>query len=111
MNAAGDIGPADQVSVRPEINGRIVELPVDLGDKVTKGALLCRLDDKDLQIERSQRLTEIDGARLQLQKATRNFDRSQKLFAEQLISREVFDDIRTEFDLATNAIDRAQQAK
>ena len=110
VNAAGDIGPADQVSVRPEINGRIVELPVDLGDKVTKGALLCRLDDKDLQIERSQRLTEIDGARLQLQKATRNFDRSQKLFAEQLISREVFDDIRTEFDLATNAIDRAQQA-
>ena len=27
VNAAGDIGPADQVSVRPEINGRIEELP------------------------------------------------------------------------------------
>ena len=56
VNAAGDIGPADQVSVRPEVNGRIEELPVDIGDKVKKGALLCRLDDRDLQIERSHRL-------------------------------------------------------
>ena len=26
INAAGEIGPADQVSVRPEVNGRILEL-------------------------------------------------------------------------------------
>src|SRR6188474_1319434 len=78
VNAAGDIGPADQVSVRPEVNGRIAELPVDIGDKVKKGDLLCRLDDKDLQIERSQRLIEIDGARLQLQKARRTFERQKQ---------------------------------
>jgi len=64
VNAAGDIGPADQVSVRPEVNGRISELPVDIGDRVKKDALLCRLDDRDLQIERASRLQEIDGAKL-----------------------------------------------
>jgi len=110
VSAAGDIGPADQVSVRPEINGRIEELPVDIGDPVKKGALLCRLDDRDLQIERSQRLTEIDGARLQLQKATRNFARSRQLHSEKLISQEVFDDSKTDYDLATNSLDRAEQA-
>ncbi len=110
INAAGDIGPADQVSVRPEINGRIEELPVDIGDQVNKGDLLCRLDDRDLQIERSQRMTEIDGARLQLQKATRNFTRAKELFTNRLISQEVYDDSRTEYDLATNAVDRAEQA-
>jgi RND family efflux transporter MFP subunit len=110
VSAAGDIGPADQVSVRPEINGRIEELPVDIGDKVRKGDLLCRLDDRDLQIERSQRLTEIDGARLQLQKAGRNFARSKQLYADQLIAQETFDDSKTDYDLATNALDRAEQA-
>ena len=109
VTAAGDIGPADQVSVRPEINGRVEELPVDIGDKVKNGALLCRLDDRDLQIERSQRTVEIDGARLQLQKAGRNFNRAKQLFHEELISQETFDDSRTEFDLSTNALDRAQQ--
>ena len=110
ISAAGDIGPADQVSVRPEINGRIEELPVDIGDKVKKGDLLCRLDDRDLQIERSQRLIEIDGARLQLQKANRNFGRSKKLYSDKLIAQEVFDDAKTDFDLATNGLDRAEQA-
>jgi HlyD family secretion protein len=109
VSAAGDIGPADQVSVRPEVNGRIEELPVDIGDQVKKGALLCRLDDKDLQIERSQRLIEIDASRLQLIKAGRNFKRQEELFGKTLISQEVYDDARTDFDLATNALDRAQQ--
>ena len=109
VTAAGDIGPADQVSVRPEINGRIEELPVDIGDKVKKGELLCRLDDRDLQIERSQRLIEIDGARLQLQKASRNFARAKHLFSEELVSQETYDDSKTDFDLSTNSLDRAQQ--
>src|SRR6185436_16266847 len=110
VTAAGDIGPADQVSVRSEINGRIEELPVDIGDKVKKGDLLSRLDDRDLQIERSQRFAEIDGARLQLQKAKRNFGRAKQLFTEELISQEAFDDSRTEHDLATNGLARAEQA-
>src|SRR5258706_5843793 len=110
VNAAGDIGPADQVSVRPEVNGRIAELPVDIGDKVRKGDLLCRLDDKDLQIERSQRVTEIEGAKFQVQKASRNFDRSKHLFQGKLISVEVFEDTKTEFDLASNALQRAESA-
>ncbi|HXG48483.1 MAG TPA: efflux RND transporter periplasmic adaptor subunit [Methylomirabilota bacterium] len=110
VTAAGEIGPADQVSVRPEVNGRIAELPVDIGDKVRKGALLCRLDDQDLQIERSSRLTDIDGAKLQLQKASRSFTRAKQLFEDKLIAQEVFEDARTEYDLATNALDRAEKA-
>jgi len=110
VNAAGDIGPADQVSVRPEVNGRIAELPVDIGDKVPKNSLLCRLDDKDLQIERSQKLTEIDGAKFTLQKTGRSFERSKQLFKERLISLEVYEDTRTEFDLASNALERAESA-
>src|SRR6266567_4534826 len=101
VTAAGDIGPADQVSVRPEINGKLSQLPVDLGDTVKKGELLCVLDDQELVAEREQRLAEIDGAKLQLEKASRTFHRNQQLFGNHLISKEVFDDSRTERDLAT----------
>ena len=37
VNAAGEIDPAEQVSVRPEINGKVDRLPVDLGDQIKKG--------------------------------------------------------------------------
>lgn len=107
--AAGDVGPAEQVSVRPEINGRIRELPVDIGDHVKKGDILFTLDDSDLKIELSSRLTEIEGAKLQLDKAGRNYKRSQELFEEQLISKELFEDSKTEFELAKNSLERSQR--
>jgi HlyD family secretion protein len=109
LTAAGEIGPADQVSVRPEINGRIKELPVDIGDDVKAGSLLFALDDSDLQIEKSQRLTEIDGAKLQVERAERNFRRTKELYDAKLVSQEVFDDARTEFDLSKNSLERLQK--
>lgn len=107
VSAAGDIGPADQVSVRSEVNGRIVELPVDVGDEVRKGQLLCRLDDKEMLTERASQVAQIDGAKLQLLKAERGYQRARQLFNDNLVSREAYDDARTDFDLATNALARS----
>jgi HlyD family secretion protein len=109
VSAAGDIGPADQVSVRPEIGGKISQLPVDIGDQVKKDELLCLLDDKELSAERDSRMAEIDGAKLNLEKAQRTFQRNQRLHGDKLISQEAFDDSRTEFQLATNSLERAQK--
>lgn len=104
INAAGEIGPADQVSVRPEVNGKISELAVDLGDAVRKGDLLFQLDDRDLQIERESRETEIARARLQLDQAERNYLRARELFDESLISKELFEQTKTEYELSKNTV-------
>ena len=109
VNAAGEIGPAEQVSVRPEINGKIEQLPVDLGDRVKKGELLFKLDDKELQQQRASNLTDIERARLSLEKAERDFKRARELLAEKLISQELHDDTKTTFELAKNSLDRSQK--
>lgn len=109
VTVAGEITPAEQVSVRPEVNGRIKELPVDIGDRVKQGELLFTLDDRDIQIEIESRETEIQSAQLQLDKAKRDYERDAKLFEEKLISKEVFDNSRTTYELAQNAIERAQK--
>src|SRR5438552_4958358 len=109
VNAAGEIGPAEQVSVRPEINGKIDVLPVDIGDHVKKGELLFKLDDKELQQQRSSNLTDIEKAKLELAKAERDFKRAQRLLNDKLISQELFDDTKTSFELAKNALERAQK--
>src|ERR1043166_1781950 len=109
VNAAGDIGPADQVSVRPEVSGKIASLPVDIGDVVKSGQLLFALDDQDLRTERASKLTDIEGAKLRLEKSRRDFDRSKQLFENKLISQELFEDTRTEFELAKNALEKTQR--
>ncbi len=109
VKAAGEIGPAEQVSVKPEINGKIEQLPVDLGDRVKKGDLLVTLDDKELQNQRASVVTDIDRTKLQLVQAERNYNRARELHEANLISMEVFENSKTEFDLARNALDRSQR--
>lgn len=122
VTVSGEIGPAEQVSVRPEVNGRISELPVDIGDKVKAGALLFSLDDKDLQIELDTRKQEIASAQLQLEKARlrmeqaeRDYQRDQSLFEEKLVSEQVYETSRQVWDsaakdseLAQNSLDRSR---
>ena len=109
INAAGEIGPADQVSVRPEVNGRILQLPVDIGDTVRKGALLFQLDDRDLQIEKESQQKEIERAKLEIEQAERNYLRSKALHDEFLISKELFEDTKTLYELAKNTLGRAEK--
>ena len=59
VNAPGQVEPKTNVEIRAKVSARIVELPFDEGDCVTKGdpdadppipaSVLVRLDDKDLE--------------------------------------------------------------
>ena len=108
VRVAGEISPADKVSVRPEVHGKIAELPVDISDRVIKGDLLFRLDDKDLKIEIASRKKQIDSATLQLEQAKSEFERSKQLFSEQLISTEIFERAKTKYEQALISRDRSQ---
>jgi len=111
ISAAGEITPAEQVSVRPEVGGRIDKLPVDIGDKVKVGDILFTLDDRDLQTEKAQQQIEIDGsdlrvvsARLAMERKGLEFHRTQDLFANKLVSQEVFDNVANELETAKNGL-------
>ncbi|RYD80289.1 MAG: efflux RND transporter periplasmic adaptor subunit, partial [Verrucomicrobiaceae bacterium] len=114
ITAAGEITPAEQVNVRPEVSGRVSELPVDIGDEVKKGDLLFTLDDTDLQTEKAQRQIEIEGSKLQVnaarlavEKMELAFKRNNELKESKLVTQEAFDNSRVELDVAKNALDIA----
>ncbi len=109
VNAAGEIAPAEQVSVRPEINGLLEKLPVDIGDRVKKDDLLFKLDDSELQQTKASNLTDIEKCKLGVEKAERDYSRAKQLLNEKLISQEVYDDTKTAYDLALNALERSQK--
>ncbi len=107
VTVAGEISPAEKVSVRPEVHGKIAELPVDISDQVSKGELLFSLDDKDLKIEIDTRKKQIDSANLQLAQSKSEYERSKKLYGDGLISEEAFQNIKTKYEVAQISRDRA----
>ncbi len=102
INASGLLIPRKKVSIMSDVMGKIVELPVKEGDKVKKGQLLVRIDDRDLKSEVQRQDAGVRMAKIQVENqqvslgtAKREFNRKKRLFDNQLISRETFEQARS----------------
>ncbi len=108
VESIGEIFPANQVSVKPEVSGRVQTVFVKTGQTVAKGEPLVLLDETDLLTERAAAQTEINGAQVRLEKAQRDFERMDKQFKAKLVSQEDLDNARTTLALARNEAERAR---
>jgi HlyD family secretion protein len=111
-------------TVSPRIAGRLQEVLVDMGDTVTAGQVLARLDDVELkpQVEMAEASTTVAKAtldRLQadrsqalalLEQTTAEHDRGLALFPKNAISRSEMDKITADWKTAQAGVARAQAA-
>ncbi len=109
IELSGDVKPASQGDIKAEVGGKLKVLHVEPGQVVKQGDILVEIDDRDLLTEKESALTEIEGAKLSMEKTRKNFDRAKELFQGKLISREVFDNLFAEFSLAENSTIRAER--
>lgn len=91
VSASGIVKPIDRVQIKSKASGLIEELPVEEGDYVKKGALICRLDQTDVKAEVDQAQADLDIAEAELKQAQNTYNRREQLFLKKLISKEEFD--------------------
>jgi|694.fasta_scaffold19113_5 RND family efflux transporter MFP subunit len=109
IRLSGDIAPAYQVEIKPEVGGKLREVLVTTSQQVKQGELLFVIDDSDLQIERASAQVDINGASVTLEKLAGNLQRAKELFAAKLISKEVYDNLDADHRLAETALERARR--
>jgi HlyD family secretion protein len=88
VSANGVVGPIDRIEIKSKASGRINETPIEEGEFVKKGDLICRLDPTDIQAEVDQAQADLDIADAELKTAQNTFDRRLQLFDKSLISIE-----------------------
>ena len=88
---AGTLQAHSQFDVAPQIAGRLERLLVDIGDRVTHGQVVARLDDDEFVQQVSQARAELGVARATLREAEsmrsvkqRQAERAEKLFAQHI---------------------------
>lgn len=122
VTASGKIQAKTEVKISANVSAKIVELPVKEGQTVTAGQLLVQLDPERYQAAADQYRASLASyeaqaelARAQKEEARLGFERSEKLHNGKLISDEVFDAARTQYDVqkaqynaALHAVDRAK---
>lgn len=111
VSASGKIQPKRLVNISADTSGRVVNLAVNEGDRISKGQFLLQIDPKSLrtrveggtaalqaaEASLDQLRQTVETARVQLQHAQQNLRRQRELATEQLNTREALD--RAEHDV------------
>ncbi|MBU0638432.1 MAG: efflux RND transporter periplasmic adaptor subunit [Planctomycetes bacterium] len=86
VQAPGEVEAFDEVDISSELVSKIVEMPVEEGDEVEAGDLLCRLDDADYRavvLSRKANVAKLEAlitqANADLEKAQRDYDHQREL--------------------------------
>ena len=108
---SGQVTPAFQVDVKPEIGGKLAKIHVAAGDRVKKDQPLATIDDTDLINERAGVDAEIEGARLAVERIRGNHTRAKQLFDGKLLSREEFANIDADLRIAENELERSMRRR
>ncbi len=109
IEVSGDVAPEVQLEVKSEVGGKVRKIHVVAGQQIRRGELLCEIDDTDLRSERASVLTQIEGAQLSVDRARLHFNRAKKLFKENLITREAYENISSDLAIAENGLARSQR--
>ena len=105
----GSAEPLQQATLFARTNGYLKERLVDIGDRVTEGQLLARIEAPDVDAQLRQAQASLEQLRAAFQLARVNFDREKKLLSEKVVSRQEYDQNEAAFNQA-NANQQAGEA-
>lgn len=109
----GTLAPLQEAVVKTRAPGVLSEVLAREGDAVREGQLLARVEATDLHAQLAARQADVAATQAQLNWAQRNLGRQRELLEKGFISRNAFDNVQNEEQVARARLDaaRAQQAQ
>ena len=115
ITVVGNLIGEATVSVVPRTAGRLQELSVRLGDRVSRGQRLAKIEDFEIveQVKQAEAAQEVSLATIRqreadLQLAETNVERSRSLFERQLLPKQTLDDNEARYQAALAQLDLAR---
>jgi membrane fusion protein (multidrug efflux system) len=115
LTVVGNLIGEATVEAVPKVAGRLESVSVRLGDRVSRGQMLAKIEDRELQeqVRQAQASFEVSAATIRqreadLRFAQTNLDRSRNLYERQLIPKQTFDDAEARYQAATAQLDLAK---
>ena len=115
VRVVGNLIGEATVAVAPRTAGRVQDVFVRLGDPVSRGARIAKIEDFEIveQVKQQEAAQEVAAATIRqreadLQLALTNVERSRNLFQRQLLPKQTLDDNEARYQAAVAQIDLAK---
>jgi membrane fusion protein (multidrug efflux system) len=100
VEGIGTLEAKETVEIRPEIPGTVRGIHFREGRQVTRGDLLFTLDDQKVLRRLAERKNALQAAKSQLENAAKDFKRFTALLESEVISKDEWDQVRTNLETA-----------
>lgn len=115
VRLTGNVAARTEINVIPKMPGRIRSLSVDVGDRVSKGQVLVKLDDAEVlaSLRAAEAALEVAkagarAAQANLEDAKRNLERMQQLYDAGAISLQQLEQAQLRYEQAAAGVNDAQ---
>lgn len=106
--ATGTVEPIRKVEVKSKASGEILALAVDVGDQVDAGALLARIDPRDVRNSFDQARADLEVAQARLEISEAQAQRSRELVDAGVITEQEYENSRLDLANAQAGLIKAQ---
>ena len=95
VTAGGTITPQRRVTVSAEVPARVLQTTVLNGAAVRAGAMLVRLDDREIRLQIEEARSSVSREQVDLAQA--DFERKERLFADGAVTRSALDQAKNRY--------------
>ncbi|MDD5297881.1 MAG: efflux RND transporter periplasmic adaptor subunit [Rhodocyclaceae bacterium] len=97
-----------QATVASQVQGRVMEMRVDAGDKVKRGQVLMRIDERETAQAAAGADAQAQAASASLANAKASFERTRNLFTQKFVSQAALDQAEAAYKAAQGQFDAAR---
>jgi HlyD family secretion protein len=108
VSAPGEIHAKEERKINAEVTAEVIKLYVEEGDWVKKGQILVKLDSTEQFAAYNRAIANVNAQRADLEFRKEQMKRKKELYDKGLISRENYDNIATEVELAQSNLENAR---
>ncbi|HEU0219944.1 MAG TPA: efflux RND transporter periplasmic adaptor subunit [Gallionella sp.] len=99
-SADGMVEATHQSTVSAQIGGRIKEINFDVGDRVNKGQVILRIDEREAVQALAGSQAQVLQAQANMQNTKAAYERARQLFAQKFISQAALDKAQADYKVA-----------
>lgn len=100
-----------EISITPDVGGKIAAIHVEEGDRVQEGQLLAELDTRAIRLQLDQAKAGVAVAEANYNDAKRNKERMERLSQEKAVSEQQYEKIMLAFEAAEAQLQQANAAR